>query len=253
MANGPRTEPAVTPGGGPSPEEASPQAQAAPTTRRRRLKRSTRIALLVIVLVALIAGGAFAVSYFLNASRYVSTDNAQIDGDQISITAPATGTLVDWHATVGSTLSKDQPLGRIEIPGGFVQPQMTIRAPAQGTIVVVNGVQGGFVASGTQLAVAYELSKIFVTARVDETNIQDVHPGQKVDIDVDAYPGVPLIGYVREIQGGAAAVFSLFPQSNSNTNFQKVGQVIPVRIGLVDQRGLDLVPGMSVTAHIHKK
>ena len=54
-----------------------------------------------------------------------------------------------------------------------------------------------------------------------------------------------------------AAVFSLFPQSTSQGtgNFQKVTQVIPVKIGFEDVSALnnfDLVPGMNVTVHIHK-
>jgi multidrug resistance efflux pump len=68
---------------------------------------------------------------------------------------------------------------------------------------------------GTQLAVAYDFDRIFVTARVDETDINQVHPGQLVDMTVDAFPDAQLTGHVRETQGGAAAVFSLFPQSNS--------------------------------------
>jgi multidrug resistance efflux pump len=45
----------------------------------------------------------------------------------------------------------------------------------------------------------------------------------------------------------------LFPQSNSSGNFQKVTQVIPVKIALEDAEGLNLVPGMNVTVHIHKR
>jgi multidrug resistance efflux pump len=118
---------------------------------------------------------------------------------------------------------------------------------------VDNGVPGAFVTAGTQLAVAYDFDKIFVTARVDETDIKQVRLGQQVDLTVDAYPNTQLTGYVREIQGGAAAVFSLFPQSNSAGNFQKVTQVIPVKIALGDRQGLHLVPGMNVTVYIHKR
>ena len=109
-----------------------------------------------------------------------------------------------------------------------------------------------FVTAGTQLAVAYNLDKIFVTARVDETDVKAVRPGQVVDVDVDAYPNAHITGRVREIQGGAAAVFSLFPQSNTGGNFQKVTQVIPVKIALDAPPTVDLVPGMNVTVHIHK-
>jgi multidrug resistance efflux pump len=219
---------------------------------RRPLKRSTRVALLVILVIALIAAGAFTASYFLNARKYVSTDNAQIDGDKIAVNAPTSGTLIDWRATQGAELHADQVVGRIKVNGGFVQPQQSIRAPADGTVAVDNGVEGAFVTAGTQLAVAYDFSKVYVTARVDETDINDVRPGQRVNFSVDAYPGADFSGFVREIQGGAAGVFSLFPQSNSSGTFQKVTQVIPVKVSIDDLQGLNLVPGMNVTVKIHK-
>lgn len=223
------------------------------TPGRRKLTRSTRIALAIILIVALVAASGFATSYFLNARNFVSTDNAQIDGDKILVNAPTAGTLVDWSATQGAVLSKNQIVGRIKIQGGFAQPLMSIRAPADGTVAVDNGVPGAFVTVGTQLAVAYDFDRIFVTARVDETDIKQVHLGQLVDMTVDAFPDAQLTGHVREIQGGAAAVFSLFPQSNSAGNFHKVTQVIPVKIALGDAQGLNLVPGMNVTVHIHKR
>ena len=46
---------------------------------------------------------------------------------------------------------------------------MVIRAPADGVVAVDNGVEGAYVTAGTQLAVAYDGSQIYVTARVDET------------------------------------------------------------------------------------
>jgi multidrug resistance efflux pump len=228
------------------------------TPQRRKLKRSTRIALIVILIVAVVAGAGFAVSYFLDARNYVTTDNAQIDGNQIMITAPATGTLIDWSGTQGTVVSQNQSVGRIEIQDGFAQPQMPIRAPGVGTIAVDNTVPGEFVNAGTQLAVAYDLDKIYVTARIDDTDIKAVHLGQLVDISVDGYPNAQITGHVQEIQAGAAAVFSLFPQSNTQGTgtFQKVTQVIPVKIefdNLNALNNLDLVPGMNVTVNIHKR
>ncbi len=239
----------------PVPAEQSPTdgaATAAPP--RRKLKRSTRIALIVILILALVAAGGFATSYFLNARNFVSTDNAQVDGEKIFVNAPTSGTLLDWSATEGAELREDQVVGRIEIQGGFARPKMSIRAPGEGTVAVDNAVPGMFVTAGTQLAVAYNLDRIFVTARVDETDINAVYPGQRVDVDVDAFPDAQLTGRVQEVQGGAAAEFSLFPQSNTGGNFQKVTQVIPVKIALENRSNdLDLVPGMNVTVHIHKQ
>jgi multidrug resistance efflux pump len=69
---------------------------------------------------------------------------------------------------------------------------------------------------------------------------------------VDAFPKAKLTGRVTEIKSGAAGVFSLFPQANTSGNFQKVTQVIPVKISIDDLQDLDLVPGMNVTVKIHR-
>jgi multidrug resistance efflux pump len=232
---------------------------APPTPQRRKLKRSTRVALVVILIVAVIAGAGYALSYFLDARNYVTTDNAQIDGHQIMINAPTSGTLEDWRISQGSVVQKDEVVGRIKINDGFAQPLMSIRAPADGTVAVDNtaGVLGTYVTAGTPLATAYNLDKIYVTARVDDTDIRPVHLGQLVDISVDGYPNARITGHIVDIQAGAAAVFSLFPQSNTQGtgNFQKVTQVIPVKIDFDDLNALnnlDLVPGMNATVHIHK-
>jgi multidrug resistance efflux pump len=246
------TENAVTESS--SESEAAPAADAAPTpaVRRRPLKRATKIRLLIILILAVLAAAAFGAYYIFNTSNYVTTDNAQIDGNQISINAPATGTLIDWRGQQGTSLHKNAPVGRIEIQGGFVQPQMVIRSPADGVVAVDNGVEGSFVTAGTQLAIAYDNAGVFVTARVKETDIDKVQIGQAVNISVDAFPDDRLTGRVAEVKTGAAGVFSLFPQSNTSGNFQKVTQVIPVKIVIDDLKGLPLVPGMNVTVKIHR-
>jgi multidrug resistance efflux pump len=241
-----------------SVDQSPTESTAPPPAQRHHLKRSTRIALTVILFIAVVAGAGFGVSYFLNARNYVSTDNAQVDGDKIMINAPTSGWLEDWRITHGSTVQQNQVVGRIRIQNPFAQPLMGVRAPRAGTVAVDNGVVGTYVPVGTQLAVAYNLDRIYVTARVDDTAIKPVRVGQPVDIDVDAYPHARITGHVRSIQAGAAADFSLFPQSNTQGTgtFQKVTQVIPVRISFDDLNalnGLDLVPGMNVTVHIHKQ
>lgn len=241
---GPVTAPPLT------ADQSDGAAPAAP--ERRKLKRSTRIALIVILTVALVAAAGFAASYFINARNYVSTDNALVDGNKIQINAPASGTLVDWSATLGTVLHQDQAVGRIKIQDGFTQPLMVIHAPADGTVAEDDGLLGSFVNAGTQLAVAYDMSKIYVTANVDETDLKAVRVGQAVDMYVDAYPHTRLTGHIRQITRGAASQFSLFPQNNSQGNFQKVTQVIPVKISIENQQGLDLAPGMNVTVYIHK-
>jgi multidrug resistance efflux pump len=219
----------------------------------RRMKRSSRLALIVIACLALLAALGFGASYLIYTRNYVSTDNAQVDGDRIDINAPMTGTLTGWSINKGSPIRDNQVVGRVKILGSFAQAQRPIKSPGNGTVAVTNVVDGQFVTAGQQLATGYDFSKIYITARVDETDIGAVQPGQLVDVDVDAYPGVPVTGIVQEIQGAAAAMFSLFPEQNSTGNFQKVTQVIPVKIAIANAAGRDLVPGMNVTVHIDKR
>ncbi|MBO0848136.1 MAG: ABC transporter permease [Pseudonocardia sp.] len=229
-------------------------ALAASTLRRRtgELPRSARTALLAVPVTALVVGGAVAVALILDAVRYVSTDNARADGDKISLTAPVEGTVVGWRATEGSVLRKDQVIGRIEMAGGFARVQRVVRAPADGTVARANVVEGTHVTPGTELAVAYDLSQVDVVAQVDETDIGEVRVGHLVDVEVDAYPGIPFTGYVREIQSGTAAEFSPSPQANTTGSFQRLTQVIPVKIAISHQNDSPLVPGMNVTVKIHK-
>ena len=149
-------------------------------------------------------------------------------------------------------MKTNEVVGRIKIFGSMAQPQRPIKAPGNGTVAVNNVVNGAYVTAGTTMATAYDFNKIYITARVDETDVADVHVGAPVDLDVDAYSGIPMTGIVQEVQASSAGEFSLFPQDNSNGNFQKVTQVIPVKIELTDTGGKQLAPGENVTVHIHK-
>jgi multidrug resistance efflux pump len=228
---------------GAATEEADPPA-------KHKMSHFRRMAILaaVIIVVLVVAGGGG--GYLVYSSRFVTTDNAQVDGDKVAINAPSAGTLTGWVITQGTNVHTDEVVGRIQILG--TGPQHTIKSPGNGTVAVNEAVEGQYVTAGTELATAYNFNDIYVTARVDETDVEDVHPGQLVDISVDAYPGSPVTGTVEEIQDGAATSFSDFPQSNTTGNFQKVTQVIPVKIALTNTDGLSLAPGMNVTVHIHK-
>ena len=241
-------EPTTRPEPQPAPAAERQAAPEPPAAKKK--KRPSRKVLIFVVILVVLAGLGGGGAYLAYASQFVTTDNAQVDGDKVDINAPATGTLTDWNGEQGTSVTTDQTVGRVQIQG--TGPQELIKAPGNGTIAVNNVVNGQWVTAGTELATAYDFNKIYVTARVDETDIADVHPGQLVDIDVDAYSGTPVTGTVEEVQAGAADEFSLFPQDNSTGNFQKVTQVIPVKIAIDNADGLSLVPGMNVTVHIHK-
>ena len=226
----------------------------AATTLRRctgdRTEAQTRRLRLVPITVAVLAG-AFLVGYWIDTSRYVTTDNAVVDGDQMPIIAPASGTLVDWVADLGATVHDGQVVGRLQLPGTGA-PRRVLRAPGEGTIVRDDGVNGSFVTAGTRLGVAYDLTGAYVTARIDEGDRDEVVPGRQVDVWLDSAPDHPLVGFVQEIQPSTASTFDKNAPDNSRSSFDRYDQVIPVKIAVPVHQGVPFIPGLNVTVKIHK-
>jgi multidrug resistance efflux pump len=207
------------------------------------------INMIVIIIVAAIGIAGY---YFYNqSSLYLETDNAQVSGQEISITAPSAGKLVSWSGSVGTKFNSGDPVGQIEVQNGNTTQTIPIPIPQNGTIVQNDATADQYVIPGTPLADAYDMNNLFVTANIDETKIQDVKVGDVVDVYADAFPGITLNGSVKSIGLATASTFSLLPSSSTNANFTKVTQVIPVMIKLNDIPG-GLVPGMNVSVRIHK-
>ncbi|MED1205695.1 efflux RND transporter periplasmic adaptor subunit [Heyndrickxia acidicola] len=213
-----------------------------------------RMILINVILLVILVGGGFTGYYFYNKSvNYLSTDNAMVSGQQVAIASPGTGTLTDWNAKVGDKFNKGEKLGTVQVMGPDGKPaNMNINAPADGTIVQNNGVENSIAAAGSPLAITYDLDKLWVTANIKETDINDVKAGQDVDVYVDAFPNANITGKVDSIGEATAGSFSLIPTNNNTSgNYTKETQVIPVKITL-DSYGVNLVPGMNVTVRIHK-
>ena len=221
----------------------------------------SRIVLINVIVVLLLLGGGFAVYYYYNQSYYyVSTENARIDGQLITVSAIANGKIADWTGPVGSKFSAGQRLGGIQVASaaipGATTPAVTtqdIVMPANGTIVQQTVVPDSFTAAGTPLAYAYNMDNLWVSANVNETAMNNIASNQVVDVYVDAFPGTALSGKVTQIGMTTAAQFSLLPQQNTTANFTKITQVVPLVITLDSYKGLNLIPGMSATVRIHIK
>ncbi|MEW6117695.1 MAG: HlyD family secretion protein [Nitrospirota bacterium] len=123
-----------------------------------------------------------------------------------------------------------------------------VYAPAEGYITRKSVEVGNQIQAGQPLMAVASLRDVWVVANYKETQLRKIRPGQKVEIEVDTYPGKKFKGTVDSIMAGTGAVFSLFPPENATGNFVKVVQRIPVKI-LLD-KGTDpqhvLRIGMSV-------
>jgi membrane fusion protein (multidrug efflux system) len=120
-------------------------------------------------------------------------------------------------------------------------------APQDGWITKRAVEQGNYVSAG-QAILSLVTPQVWVTANFKEDQLDDMHPGQKVDMTVDAYPGRRLTGHVDSVQLGSGQRFSAFPAENATGNFVKIVQRVPVKIvidsGIDPQHPLPL--GLSV-------
>ncbi len=123
-----------------------------------------------------------------------------------------------------------------------------LRAPVAGLVSQRSMEPGQTVKNGQALVAVVPLNDIWVTANFKESQLAKMHPGQSVEIEVDAY-GRKYQGHVDSIAAATGARFSLLPPENATGNYVKVVQRVPVKI-LFD-KGQDaehlLRPGMSVT------
>jgi membrane fusion protein, multidrug efflux system len=126
----------------------------------------------------------------------------------------------------------------------------SVVAAQSGRVVKLSGAKGTFVTAGQSLMM-FVPDEVWIVANYRETQLNDMRPGQAVEIRIDAYPGRKLTGHVESVQPGSGTAFSLLPAENATGNYVKVVQRVPVKI-VVDNWPADLPvgPGMSVVPWI---
>ena len=126
----------------------------------------------------------------------------------------------------------------------------TITAPADGVVTKKMVQLGEILQPGQSFLTLVPLQDVWVTADFKETQLRDVRPGQKAEVEVDLY-GRRFPGRVDSIAGATGTRLSLLPPENATGNYVKVVQRIPVKI-VLDRlpAGYVLRPGMNVEAII---
>lgn len=232
------------------------------------MKKLKTVAIIFAILV--LTGGASGLFYFFyQDSHFFSTENAQVSADMVTVTPEVTGKVANWNVKVGDDVKAGQVLGNLDISSlvtstainsqalsstaDAIISKADIKSPIDGKVIQSNVVKGEVVSPGMEVATIADTSNIFIKANVEETSIFKIKPGQKVDIRIDAYPGKRFTGFVESIGEATESVFSTFPTLNTSGEFSKVTQLIPVRIKIVNEANLKLLPGMNATVKIHIK
>ncbi|HHE7069649.1 TPA: HlyD family secretion protein [Staphylococcus aureus] len=206
----------------------------------------------VITVVVLLAIGIAGFYFWNKTTSYITTDNAKVNGDQIKIVSPASGQIKSLNVKQGDKLDKGDKVATVTVQGQDGETKdMELKMPQKGTIAKLDGMEGSMVQAGNPIAYAYNLDDLYVTANIDEKDIKDVEVGKDVDVTIDGQKA-SIKGKVDSIGKATAASFSLMPSSNSDGNYTKVSQVIPVKITLDSEPSKQVVPGMNAEVKIHK-
>ncbi|KQT21482.1 secretion protein HlyD [Chryseobacterium sp. Leaf404] len=131
-----------------------------------------------------------------------------------------------------------------------------ITAPEDGYVGKVSTQAGQFLQAGTQLFALVRDDQKWVVANFKETQVDKMVEGQKVKIEIDAFPDREFDGVVSSFSPATGASFSILPPDNASGNFVKVVQRLPVKIDFVKldkEVAKRLRTGMNVKAEVSLK
>lgn len=137
-------------------------------------------------------------------------------------------------------------LARIEL--GYTR----ITAPVDGVVTARLLRRGAYAPAGATLITVVPPSPVWVVANYREVALTHVHPGQPVEVHVDALPDLRLHGHVDSLEPRSQADQSALPPDRAAGNFTKVTQRVPVKIVLDPRPDLAgaLRPGLSAETWI---
>jgi membrane fusion protein (multidrug efflux system) len=126
-----------------------------------------------------------------------------------------------------------------------------VRAPMTGEIANADRLQvGSQIVSGIGALSIVHGSSAWVEANFKEKQLAEMRPGQRAEIEIDAYPGETFKGHVASIGAGTGSEFSLLPAQNANGNWVKVTQRVPVRVVFDGRPDKPMIAGLSAVVTV---
>ncbi len=172
------------------------------------------------------------------AAKQSADRQLQVLTDQRNQAAQQTGIVSSQTAAsseqigVASAMAKQR---EVEVENAKLNLSYTvIVAPEDGYVSKVPTQQGQFVQAGAQLFSLVRNNTLWVIANFKETQLSKMVEGQKVHIEIDAFPDHEFSGIVNSFSPATGSSFSILPPDNASGNFVKVVQRLPVRINFTD-------------------
>lgn len=217
------------------------------------MKEKRKILIIGILIIMVAALGGIGFYYWYENTHYVSTEDAKVSADLVSVTPQSQGKLLELNVEEGDTVTKNEILAHQDVnnlPDANVE-QSLIRSPIDGIVVKKQGTVGELLSTGQSLITLIDPNKLYITANIEETKLGKVKVGQSVDITIDQYDSQKFTGKIKSIGEVTNSALSILSSSTSGT-FTKVVQRIAVKIEL-DEFNNKILPGTNAVVKIHVK
>lgn len=217
------------------------------------MKGKRKLLIIGILVTIVMALGGILFYYWYENTYFVSTEDARISADFISVTPQISGKLLELNVDEGDTVTKNEILARQEmnnLPDTSVE-QSLVRSPIDGIVVKKQGNVGELLSTGQTLITLAEPDKFYISANIEENKIKQIQVGQVVDITIDEYGSQKFTGKVKSIGEISNSALSILSSQTSGT-FTKVIQRVPIKIEL-DDFGNKILPGTNAVIKIHIK
>lgn len=217
------------------------------------MKEKRKTLIIGILMVMVVALGGIVYYYWYQNTNYVSTEDARVSADFVSVTPQISGKLLELNVGEGDRVTKNEILASQDmngLPDTSVE-QSLVRAPINGVVIKKQGTVGELLSPGQTLITLMDPSKIYISANIEETKLGKVKVGQPVEITIDQYGSKKFTGKVKSIGEVSNSALSLLSSSTSGT-FTKVVQRISIKIEL-DDFDSKILPGTNAVVKIHVK
>ena len=222
-------------------ERTATEAEATSLPAPKAKRSGLRIFLITIIALAVIASGAFAAYIIITGQRTISTGNARVTTNLVTIATSMPGILERFSIYEGMRVEEGQVIG-------LIQNGETFRSPVGGVVVSINVVADQQVMPMQPLATIADISGLHIQANLYESDIQDIILGQPASVTLDGVRGQTFAGYVSgisritevELHGGAIVV--------QTGTFRRIIRTLPVEITITDDIDLSLFLGTNARA-----
>jgi Multidrug resistance efflux pump len=217
------------------------------------MNEKRKILIIGILITIVVALGGIVFYYWYENTYYVSTEDARVSADLVTVTPQISGKLLEMNVSEGTKVAKNEILARQDmngLPDTSVE-QALLRSPIDGIVVKKQGTVGELLGPGSSVITLVDPGKYYIGANIEETKLGKIQVGQSVEITIDQYEAKKFTGKVKSIGEVSNSALSMLQSSTSGT-FTKVVQRVGIKVEL-DEFDSKILPGTNAVVKVRVK